>query len=528
MPAFAALKLSVIHHPFRPGGVRRVIELAAPWLAGALRPRVDQIVLAGGEAPDPAWRRTFRRLLDPVPVVERIHPALGYVSELGPGLMPNLTEALRVFLPDLLRESPQQPSLVWAHNLGLGRNLLLARELAVACEAHQSRLVFHHHDWWFDNRWQRWREMHRQGIRTLSSVAAAILPAGPGVRHVAINQADAAILRRHFPGRAAWLPNPASQAPPSSVRRINHARRWLRGQVGGAGPVWLMPCRLLRRKNIAEALLLTRWLRPEAWLVTTAGVSSPDEQPYADRLRAASERQGWRLRLSVLTHGERGRPAVADLLAASEVILLTSLQEGVGLSYVEAAVERRPLIARMLPNVAPDLQEWGLRFPQSYDEVWVPTALFDWRGEVARQQRLFRVWRSELPSELRRAAERPVILSSAKQPEAVPFSRLTLSAQLEVLAQPVSLSWSAAVLVNPWLRGWREAASCGALPLTRWPSRATRCLGGAAFARGFTRLLKDRSLPAISGDAGVAAQREFISGKLRSTNLYPLTWSPQT
>ncbi|OYV85625.1 MAG: hypothetical protein B7Z73_13210, partial [Planctomycetia bacterium 21-64-5] len=40
--------------------------------------------------------------------------------------------------------------------------------------------------------------------------------------------------------------------------------RWLSEQLGDDAPVWLMPCRLLRRKNLAEALLLARWLRPEA------------------------------------------------------------------------------------------------------------------------------------------------------------------------------------------------------------------------------------------------------------------------
>ena len=101
--------------------------------------------------------------------------------------------------------------------------------------------------------------------------------------------------------------------------------------------MWLLPCRLLRRKNIAEALLLTRWLRPEAWLVTTGGVSSAEEQAYADGLAAAAQTHGWRLRLGILHGDESQKPSVPELLAASEAVLLTSLQEGFGLPYLEAA-----------------------------------------------------------------------------------------------------------------------------------------------------------------------------------------------
>jgi hypothetical protein len=62
---------------------------------------------------------------------------------------------------------------------------------------------------------------------------------------------------------------------------------------------------------------------------------------------------------------------VPELLAASEAVLLTSIQEGFGLPYVEAAAAGRPLIARHLPNIAPDLHKFGFRLPQAYDEILV-------------------------------------------------------------------------------------------------------------------------------------------------------------
>jgi len=95
--------------------------------------------------------------------------------------------------------------------------------------------------------------------------------------------------------------------------------------------------------------------RAEGWLVTSGGATSADEQPYTYDLGAAANRHHWRLRLGLLQGDETHKPSVAELLAVSEVVLLTSIQEGFGLPYLEAAVARRPLIARALPNIAPDL-----------------------------------------------------------------------------------------------------------------------------------------------------------------------------
>ncbi|MBL9212338.1 MAG: hypothetical protein JNL92_17895, partial [Opitutaceae bacterium] len=253
------MRFVVVHSHYRPGGVRRVIELALPGLTAALRPRVTEIVLAGGEAPDAGWLADERAAAGPVPVLPVIDPALGYVSEHRVPSAP-AARRIRVLLGRILEGMTPGGAVVWAHNLGLGRNLLLAEALPALCAARGIPLVLHQHDWWFDNRWARWPEMRRAGFRTLPAVADAILPGGAGVRHATINHADAALLGRFLGPSAGWLPNPAAPAGRPAPAEVRRARRWLRATVGDDGPVWLVPCRLLRRKNLAEALLLTRWL----------------------------------------------------------------------------------------------------------------------------------------------------------------------------------------------------------------------------------------------------------------------------
>src|SRR5262249_31124338 len=144
-----------------------------------------------------------------------VEPAFGYLSEQSSS-RGTVTNRIRVALDRLLAGADGRNTLVWAHNLGIARNLILTRELVRACERRGVTLVAHHHDWWFDNRWLRWPEMRRFGFRTLAVAARTIFPETARVRHVTINRADARVLQHHFGKRvASWLPNltPRDSAP---------------------------------------------------------------------------------------------------------------------------------------------------------------------------------------------------------------------------------------------------------------------------------------------------------------------------
>jgi glycosyltransferase involved in cell wall biosynthesis len=518
------LKLFIVHSHYRPGGVRRVIELAAPAVAATLHPRVRKIVLIGGEAPENGWLKTFRAVLAEVRVTCAIEPALGYISEQR-ARPQAIASRVRTHLQKCFAGARRGDCLVWIHNPGLGRNLIVADELKKICGARDLPMLFHHHDWWFDNRWARWPEMQRMGFATLERVAEAILPTCASVRHAGINQADVRVLRRHLGARAGWVPNPAIPAILPERELAVRARDWLRKKVEDDGPVWLVPCRLLRRKNLAEALLLTRWLRPEAWMVTTGALSSADEAKYASALEQASRRHGWRLRLSVLARAESRKPSVAALLAASEAILLTSLQEGFGLPSLEAAAAQRPLISRALPTIAPDLARFGFDFPQSYDDVQVDPRLFDLDREMQRQAKRWLKWRSQLPKPCQALVEKPALAADDKVPRAIPFSRLTLAAQLEVLAHPAEFSWKMCAPLNSFLRTWRRRAAAGTLIASKWPRRAKTWLGGAAYGRHVTELLAADPRSPDGTMESVAAMDEFIRSKLARENQYPLLWT---
>jgi len=561
------MKLIIIHYHLRPGGIRRIIELATPHLVRQFKEKIEAVVLATGERADQSWVKLFQRQMADLPLVWFVDPAFNYLSEQKQSPQ-QIDKQLSRGLEELLVGATPDNALIWAHNLGVGRNLLLTRALTSVCAGRGLKLVLHHHDWWFDNRWRRWPEMRRSGFGTLSAAAKAIFPVAASVRHLAINRSDAAPLQREYQKCAGWLPNLVERGKLPLAARVKSARKWLSSAALGvhplgcpdsrstspdtlkgghrtasvrqlraakvpdsslaasslAAPIWILPCRMLRRKNVAEALLLTRWLRPEAWLVTTGGASSADEQSYFDQIASAARRHGWPLRLGILQGDETHKPTVAELLAASEAVLLTSIQEGFGLPYLEAAAAGRPLIARALPNVAPDLEQFGFRFPQYYDEIQIDPALFDWVTERQRQTKLFRSWRQRLPRAAQGLAGQPVLLAGGGRPRPVPFSRLTLAAQLEVLAQPAGDSWSQCAPLNPFLSVWRRRSAAGTLQATRWPRGADRWLSGPAYAQRFADLaLRPVKRPASSA-AGQAVQQAVLREKLRAEHLFPLLW----
>lgn len=507
-------QLVVAHHHLRPGGVMRVIETALPPIAG--HGRVRRIVLAVGEPPDPIWLERLRASLAGTPLEVRIHPGFLYWSE----QQREVSEAscnLEKICTRLLEEFGGVDCILWTHNLGLGRNMPLSRAWAAAAKKTGATFVSHHHDFFFDNRWNRWPEIRNSGTASLAEAAEAVFPVGERFVHVAINSADHRYLEVGFAGRAVWIPNAVTPARHSTDDEKS-AAAWMSSHIG-AGPYWIVPSRLLRRKNIPEAVLLGRWLRPEAKVVTTGAPSSREEFAYAERLRDSAHRHGWNLDLSILA-GISNHPPVSALIANAEAVLQTSLIEGFGLPCLEAAEARRPLLARRLSNVMPDLESMGLRAPHTYDEVLVPLDLFDAKKEAARQLALWNDWRRLLPEEAREICEEPVFLS---QPgDAVAFSRLSYSAQEEVLSRSSEDLHAALAPRNRGLAAIRDRKA-NLSPATL-EDRSE--LSPESFAKKFHSAVETaRTSAAPEPNAAAIASRAFLRERLASLNFYPLLFT---
>ena len=483
------MTLSLLHYHFRPGGVRRVIEQGLPALAATAG--LSHVLMASGESPDATWRQHMETALHPCTVDWFIEPALGYWSE---QTLP--ASAVRDAIRAALHRLTSGGSVLWVHNLSVGRNMILTQEVTAAAQT--SEVWLHHHDWWWDGRWERWPEMAGQGITSLSEAMAATLPNAEGARHFCINAGDARHLREWTGGVFHFLPNPTV---PESVTaaKTESAREFLR-HITGYNSWWLYPCRGMRRKNIAEALLVQRCLAPEAVMVTTCGAGSAAERGYFSALTIAAAQHGWPLRTGVCTNGDG--PPVSHLLAAADAVAVTSLREGFGLIYGEAA--GRPLAARIPSGLDETLRATGFTFQNGWRELRTPHGACDADAETARTASGRLRLRDGLPRELHGLVERWQPESQA----APDFGTLSLTGQLEVLRQSLPALRRSCLALNPALR----------LPLSPQPP-ALKIISPREWARAIVHAARTSGQNPLPEDAP-----QFLAPMLHHWLRHPLLW----
>ena len=498
----------VIHYHWRPGGVRKVIELTLPAILRSAPKDLKKLTLLSG-SPESEYP-----LIDGLGGRVAIHsaPALDYFSEQSRD--PNsIARSIRGALGAVIPDQEAERTLIWFHNPGLARNAILNQEVVRFCETSGSTLILHHHDFWCSGRWARWQEMVRCGWDTLEKAAGIALGATARSAQVTINLSDLKSLAGAMGERVFHLPNPVVRPKRVSSIRMRNLQKWVEQELQTSAPVWVCPTRFLRRKNLLESILLTRWLRPDAVFVTTSGKASVDELPYARMIQEAAEQGGWNVRFGVLD--KLGAPRVDELLSVAEVALLTSVQEGFGMGFVEASASGIPLIARAMPDVMPDLEALGFRFPHLYPEVYIAPSLIDVSAESDRQYQLRLRAKGDLPSVLA-SRFKPALMDFEKP---IAFSRLTWQGQLEVLNFSPKSAWESCRSLNPILEKIHD--SLNSLESSPWPTSGIQ--SPSRYAKAFWKIANAaaQSLPTDPGLV-LLAQSRLIDRGLCPSAFYPV------
>lgn len=498
--------LVVIHYHWRLGGVRRVVELTLPAIAEAAGSSLKRItILSGGNESE---RPEFGTLGIPTDFIHE--PACDYFSN-QEETPQTISEKIREATWRAVGETGSSRTLIWFHNPALARNAILCREVAKLCRQTDAALILHHHDFWCAGRWARWNELERCGCPDLSSAADILFASGTRSVHAGINLQDFQTLKRCFPASAFHLPNPVVLPPQSSQAQIDAAKAWVAKELKTEGPLWICPTRFLRRKNLLEAILLTRWLRPEAILATTSGRFSQDEANYANDLKQAAAQSDWKVHFGLLD--KPGAPQVADILQIAEAVVHTSVQEGFGMSFVETAASGTPLIARAIPEVMPDLSAMGFEFPQLYNDIQIAPGLIDVAAEIRRQAILADSTRDRLPIHFQNIF--PSLATDARGPFF--FSRLTRTAQLEVLSHSAKESWKICSRLNPDLENLRHSH----LTPTPWPNQALHT--PLRYAQEFLKIASSiPTNPLHLPLAAANAQMDLTARALAADSIYPI------
>ncbi|MCS7008702.1 MAG: glycosyltransferase, partial [Chthoniobacterales bacterium] len=506
-------ELVVCHYHWRTGGVRRVVEHSLPaLLKHPAAENIRRVILLSGEPPPHAWLHSLRCACHPITIEPASSPNLGYISELK--YLPNINN-LSNFLQQIIHRNTRA---VWTQNPSLARNPYFLRALIEACSQNAVPLIFHHHDFWCDNRWQRWQEIKKIGQISLQSLAQTLFT--PYAIHACITSSDTNLLSKSLSKRVFWLPNPflnkKALAEALEPHQLSLARKYLIQASGQNNPssannIWLLPSRVLRRKNVLEALLLLKHFTTNGFILIPDVAGSGDEQHYWQALQSLAKSSSLPLRL--LPSSKPDSPPFWSFMATADVLALPSLIEGFGLAFLEAAALQKPLLCRKLHNVEPDLQNFGLSYPNSYEDIWIEFSGKFAERELQRQEQLWIEWTAKIPREFHPFLSIPPARKAIEN-GSIAFSRLTFTGQLELVrrsAPPFHTSLPSKLTPPHWSKEPTE-------------------LCDSHFANKFWMHVSnffDTISEPHTQDCAWIAQQDIARDKLCDKNLYPLLWTTE-
>jgi glycosyltransferase involved in cell wall biosynthesis len=129
----------------------------------------------------------------------------------------------------------------------------------------------------------------------------------------------------------------------------------------------LYPVRAIRRKNIGEALLLSRFLPGGAEIAVTLPPTSPRDIPTYRKWKEISAIGGYPVRFEAGDAAE-----LRELYDRSFCALTTSVKEGFGFPFLDPPARGIPVVGRSVPYTVSDFIASGVELPGLYEGIRVP------------------------------------------------------------------------------------------------------------------------------------------------------------
>lgn len=349
------MNVAIVHYHLHPGGVTRVIEAATRALD---RAGIHHVVLTGENV-----------------------AGLGYLTSAGGLDARNLTNNLRAAALAALGAAPD----IWHfHNHSLGKNILLPEVVSLLAHAGE-RLVLQIHDL---------AEQGRPSNYPLVADHPQLHPFAPRIRHAFLNSRDLKTFTDAGlpPENAVLLPNPILLPAPL--------------QDLATTPLLFAPVRGIRRKNLGELVLLSALAPAGARFAVSRAPLNPEALPVHNTWQKFVSKYQLPVGFDVVDHFSPAPGASATFeswLAHSTHLVTTSVSEGFGLPFLEAAALGRPLIGRNLPHITGEHTRHDITAGNLYDRILVPV---DWvdltilRDHLVTDlERNFRAYRRPLSNE---------------------------------------------------------------------------------------------------------------------------------
>lgn len=376
-----SLHLVQLHYHLKSGGVRIVMEniiRAIRQAAPKLNIRATTLTGTGSylELPDRVTEPHFEHHLVRIPGLDYTQPQ-----------QPRQRES-RIFklTKQLLASVKPGPgaTLVIGHNITLGKNPMLPaafKKWAIRWE--NVRFVSLIHDFPEDNRPECLWSLNQ--TYTPKEISNSLYPNLPNFRFCVINGRDLrAMLEAGMPRqKVGWVRNSVlgERFSPLSGNALALARQKaaeLLPRSTTGKKILLYPVRIMRRKNLLEAVFLTTLLGKDKWQLWIAlPPTSPAEIQFWREIQPRLAKSG----VEVLSGFAGGNAEMAcslnELYNASDLIVSTSVQEGFGFSFYEGWLSGRAVVGRSIPGIVQGGS--SMKLDHFYTRLLVPADWIDMR-----------------------------------------------------------------------------------------------------------------------------------------------------
>ncbi len=333
------MRLAIVHYHLNIGGVSRVIELNSDILHTT---RTPHVILTGMTSSHPQHHQVL---------------GLGYAPPTSKLPTTDLANALRNTATAALGAPPD----IWHfHNHSLGKNPAFTALVAHLAEMGE-HLVLHLHDL---------AENGRPANHSLIARYPKIYPFAPRIHYAFLNSRDRNIFTMAgLPeGNSSILPNPIQIPQPATPRR-NHSP---------PHPILFAPIRGIRRKNLGELVLLAALAPTPSQLAISRAPLDPTALATHEAWRHFAHQHAIPIHFDVTDRLPPAPDAPADFsswIDHATHFVTTSVEEGFGLSFLEAIAHRKPLIGRDLPHITSEHSHLGIQSGRLYQKILIPA---DW------------------------------------------------------------------------------------------------------------------------------------------------------
>ena len=312
-------------------------------------------------------------------------------------------------LAEILIEKLDDMDIIIVENLGIGIQPYITYAFYLYAQyiynsKEKKKLIYRFHDF-VQQRPEYFRNIkkfHHYRFGFVPHWHSILYPEYPNVNYITINRYDQWRLFEHGieEKNVYYIPNSVDDSfiPPDDKTHELRKKILEKENLEQSVRFLLYPVRCIRRKNIEEAIFLTKLfnsiskgkssrknahIKGDFHLLVSLQPNEEDDIHYCKQLADFVEKYrlpvtiGLEDLVSLERRCESSRPnevkqyCIGDLYRVSDIVVTTSILEGFGFSYIEPWIIDRAVIGRSIPFITPDFQAAGMKLGHLYTALLV-------------------------------------------------------------------------------------------------------------------------------------------------------------